>query len=150
MSDADVQLVRQVFGGPEIGRPADIAGIVADEAHWERNRDAVAPDLAVRFVVPPSGVEVLDRQEFTGIEGLKEGWGIWMEAWEYFMVSLAEVIDLEDGRVLLLSHADVKTRSGGVEMDQDVAVLCRVAEDRITEAFFYLDPQQARREAGLE
>ena len=149
MSDADVQIVRQVFGSPEIGQPADIAAIVADDGHWDRNRDAVAPDLTVRFVVPPSGLEVLDRQEFTGVEGLKEGWNIWMEAWEYFLVSLAEVIDLEDGRVLLLSHAEVKTRSGGVEMDQDVAVLCRVAEGLITEASFYLDQQQARRDSGL-
>lgn len=149
MSDDDVQLVRRVFGSPEFGQPADIAAVVADDGHWIRNGDALAPDLTVRFVIPPSGLEVMDRQEFTGVEGLKEGWRIWMEAWESFMVSLAEVIDLDDGRVLLLSHAKVRTKSGGVEMDQDVAVLCRVVEDRITEAFFYLDQQQARRDAGL-
>ena len=149
MSDADVQLVRQVFGSPDIGQPADIAAIVADDGHWDRNGDAIAADLEVRFVVPPSGLEVLDRQEFTGLEGLKEGWRIWMEAWESFMVSLAEVIDIGDGRVLLLSHAKVRTRSGGVEMDQDVAVLCRVADRQITEVSFYLDPQQARSDAGI-
>ena len=149
MSDVDVQLVRQVFGSPEFGQPTDIAAVVADDGHWDRNGDAIAPDLAVRFVVPSRGLEVMDRQEFTGIEGLKEGWRIWMEAWDSFLVSLAEVIDLEDGRVLLLSHAAVRTRSGGVEMDQDVAVLCRVAEGRITEAFFYLDQDQARSDAGL-
>lgn len=149
MSNADVQLVRQVFGSPEFGQPTDIAAVVADDGHWDRNGDAIAPDLAVRFVIPSSGLEVMDRQEFTGIAGLKEGWRIWMQAWESFMVSLAELIDLDDGRVLLLSHAEVKTRSGGVGMDQDVAVLCRVAEGQITKASFYLDQDQARSDAGL-
>ena len=149
MSEADVQVVRRVFGSPEIGQPADIAAVVADDGHWERNRGAIAPDLKVRFVIPPSGLEVMDRQEFEGIEGLKDGWRIWMEAWESFMVSLAEVIDLDDGRVLLLSQANVRTRSGGVELTQDVAVLSRVVDGRIAEASFYLDQQQARRDAGI-
>lgn len=150
MSDDDVQIVRRVFGSPDLGQPADIAAVVADDGHWERQRDAIAPDLKVRFVIPPSGLQVMDRQEFVGIEGLKEGWAIWMEAWESFIVSVSEVIDLDDGRVLLLSSANVRTRSGGVELTQDVASLSRVVEGRITETSFYLDPVQARRDAGLD
>ncbi len=123
---------------------------IENDAMWERNRDSIAPDVKVTFVTPQSGIEIMDRQEFVGIDGLKEGWRLWMQAWEYFRVSLEELIDVGDGQILVLGRAAVRTRSGGLDLTQGIAVLNRVADGRIASVDFYLDQDQARRDAGLE
>jgi ketosteroid isomerase-like protein len=149
VSDHDVQVVQKVFGNPDLNQEIDMTTVMGDDALWERNRDFFAPDAEVRFVIPPGGVEIMDHQEFVGIEGLREGWRIWMEAWEYFRVRLTELIDVGDGQVLLFGQAKVRTRSGGVELTQETAVLHRVEDDRIVSMAYYLDPDEARRDAGL-
>jgi hypothetical protein len=151
VSDHDVQLVQAVFGDPALNQEIDMATVMQDDALWERNRESIAPELQVSFVIPQTGgVGIMDQQEFVGIEGLREGWRIWMEAWEYFRVSLQELIDVGDGQILLLGQANVRTRSSGVQLTQDTAVLNRVAGDRIVSVAFYLDPDQARHDAGLD
>lgn len=95
-----------------------------------------------------SGVGVME-QEFRGVEGLRDGWGVWMEPWEEFRVSVEEVVDTGDGQILVLASAVGRMRGTGAELPQEVAQLCRVVDGRITEVGFYLDQQQARRDAGL-
>lgn len=151
MSDRHIQLVQGIFGDPALNQEVDMATVIDDEALWERNRDSIAPEMRVRFLIPEAGgVEIMNRQEFVGIEGLREGWRLWMEAWEYFRVSVEALSDVGDGQVLLLGRASVRTRSGGVEMTQDTAVLSRIEDDRIVSIGFYLDPDQARHDAGLD
>jgi hypothetical protein len=151
VSDRDVQLVQGVFGNPALNQEVDMATVIGDDAHWERNRDSIAPEVKVRFVIPEAGgVEIMNRQEFVGIEGLRAGWRLWMEAWEYFRVTVEALIDVGDGQVLLLGKASVRTRSGGVDMTQDTAVLSLIEDDRIVSMGFYLDPGQARHDAGLD
>ena len=124
--------------------------LMQDDALWEQNRDSIYPELQVRFAIPQSGgVEIMDEQEFVGIEGLRQGWRVWMEPWDYFRVALGELIDVGDGQILLFGQAKVRARSSGVELTQETAVLNRVANDRIVSMAFYLDQDQARRDAGL-
>ncbi len=151
MSAPDIQLVQGVFGDPGLNQEIDMATVMQDDALWEQNRDSIAPELKVRFVIPQTGgVEIMDQQEFVGIAGLREGWRLWMEAWEYFRVSLTEIIDVGDGQILLLGRAKVRTRSGGVELAQEIAVLNRIKDDLIVSVAYYLDQDQARHDAGLD
>jgi ketosteroid isomerase-like protein len=150
VSDHDVEIVQAVFGNPALGQEIDMGPVMQNDALWERNQSLIAPEMKVTFMVPHSGVEIMDRQEFVGIAGLREGWRLWMEPWEHFRVSLQEIIDVGDGRILLLGQADVRVRDSGVDMTQDIAVLNRVADDRIASVAYYLDQDQARHDAGLE
>ena len=71
-------------------------------------------------------------------------------AWEHFRVTLEDVIDAGSGQVLVLARAKVRTRGTGVEMTQNTAILNRVVRGRIFSMRFYLDQQQARRDASLD
>jgi ketosteroid isomerase-like protein len=148
MSQEDVELVIGIFtreGAPEV----EMGELMRDDEHWQSNGDRFSPNVEVRFVTPgDSGVEVME-QEFRGVDGLRQGWGVWMEPWEQFRVSVEEVVDTSDRQVLVLASAVARMRGTGAELPQEVAQLCRIEDGRITEVGFYLDQRQARRDAGL-
>lgn len=79
-----------------------MAVAIEDDELWKRNQERIAPDVAVRFVTPPGGgVEVM-RQDYLGIDGLREGWRAWLEPWDRFELQIDEALDVGDGRVLVL------------------------------------------------
>lgn len=149
MSQEDVQLVISVFtrdAAPQV----EMGELMRDDKHWEGNRDRFSPDVEVTFVMPQDkGVEVME-QEFRGVEGLRQGWGVWMEPWEEFRVEVKDVVDAGNGQVLTLASAVGVMRGTGAELPQEVAVLCRVEDGRIIQVGYYLDQQQVRRDAGLD
>jgi len=145
----DIRLVLEIFDAPTPGAEVDMAAVMQSDEFWEQRRDLVSPGLEVAFITPGSGVQVMDQQEFVGLEGLKEGWRQWLEPWEQFRVLLGEVIDAGHGRVLVCGRATVRIRDTGVEMTQETAVLNRVQGGKVVSMGFYLDQGQARRDAGL-
>ncbi len=148
MSDEDVQLVISVFT-KEAAPQIEMGELMRDDEHWDRSRDRFSPDVEVMFVTPgDTGVGVME-QEFRGVDGLRQGWGVWMEPWEEFRVSVEEVIDTSDGHVLVLASAVGRMRGTGAELPQEVAALSQVEDGRIVSIGFYLDQKQARRDAGL-
>jgi ketosteroid isomerase-like protein len=148
MSQEDVELVISVFtreAAPEV----EMGELMRDDEHWVRISDRFSPDVEVRFVTPgDSGVGVME-QEFRGVDGLRQGWSVWMEPWEEFRVEVKEVIDAGNGQVLTLGSAVGLMRGTGAELPQEVAVLCRVEDGLIIQVGYYLDQAQARRDAGL-
>lgn len=148
MSEADVWLVIGVFSA-QADPQVEMGELMRDDEHWRQNEDRFSTDAVVRFVTPgDTGVELME-QEFRGVEGLRRGWGVWMQPWDEFRVEVNDVIDAGNGGVLTLASAVGVMRGTGAELPQEVAVLCRVEEGRIVEVGFYLDQKQARRDAGL-
>lgn len=150
VSQADVELVILVFaeGAEGVGR-IEMGKLMLDDSIWERNRARFSTDVQVRFVTPGDGGVQVMQQDFRGIEGLREGWGVWMEPWEEFWVDVADYVDAGSGQVLVIANATARMRGAGTEVPQEVAALARVEDGRIAEVGFYLDQQQARRDAGL-
>ncbi len=149
MSQEDVELVISLFTR-EAATQIEMDELMRDDEHWDSYGDRFSPDVEVKFVTPgDSGVGVME-QEFRGVDGLRQGWGVWMEPWEEFRVSVEEVVDTGDGQILVLASAVGRMRGTGAELPQEVAQLCRIVDGRITEVGFYLDQQQARRDAGLD
>ncbi len=149
MSRQDVELVRSLFESGGDGE-IDVAEHLEDEAWLREVTEAVSDDAKIRFYVPEqSGIEVMERSEFTGPEGLAEGWRIWMQPWEQFRIALEETIDIGDGVVLAPARMTGKLRESGIEIPQEGASLQRVEDGRIVSMGFYLDVDQAREAAGL-
>ncbi|MGH2981143.1 MAG: nuclear transport factor 2 family protein [Solirubrobacterales bacterium] len=145
-----IEVVTAVYRVTQDEEEVDLAAMISDPGWVRETSRYLHPGLEVRFVVPEaSGVQVMERSEFEGLEGLQEGWQIWMQPWEQFRVRTEELVDIGDGRVLLLAHATAVMKGSGIEIEQEVAGLHTVRDGRITASWYYLDQQQARRDAGL-
>jgi ketosteroid isomerase-like protein len=148
MPQEDIQLVISVFTR-EAATQIEMGELMRDDQHWALSRDRFSADVQVKFVTPgDTGVGVME-QEFSGVDGLREGWEVWMEPWDEFRVSVEDVVDAGDGQILVLASAIARLRGTGAELPQEVAQLCRVVDGRIAAVGFYLDQGQARRDAGL-
>jgi hypothetical protein len=151
MSQDDVFLVASVFSetlAPD-GR-IDMGPMMEDDAVWARNAELFDPEVEVRFMIPATGGPQIMEQEFAGIDGLRAGWREWMNPWEEFLVGVEDVLDLGDGGVLMLAEATGRMRGTGAEVPQEVALFCHVDGGRLDSIGFYLDQDQARRDAGLK
>jgi hypothetical protein len=120
VSQADVELVRGVLGPFEQG---DITPIFRDDAIWAAVRvaltDAVTADFECDFVRDDVG-----RATFSRIDGLRTAWVDWLSPWESYDAVIEDVIDANEGRVLVLTRdracpkgAEAEVYFAGVPVD---------------------------------
>jgi hypothetical protein len=129
----------------------DIAGMIEDPEWRERVAEAFSPSARIRFVTPPTGsLRIMEQDEFEGLEGLAEGWRIWMQPWEEFRIEPEDFVDAGEGRVLLPARATARMRDSKTEIRQETSALHWVENGQIVAISFYLDQDQARRDAGLD
>src|SRR5690349_21446694 len=113
MGDGPVDVVAGIYlpaMGGELGE-FDIAGMIDDPEWRERVAAVFSPAARIKFQTPPTGsLQIMEQDEFVGLEGLAEGWRIWMEPWEEFRVEPEAFVDAGDGRVLLPARATARLR----------------------------------------
>lgn len=128
MAAEDVQLALTIFADAVHDGALDMAVAIEDDELWKRNQERIAPDVAVRFVTPPGGgVEVM-RQDYLGIDGLREGWRAWLEPWDRFELQIDEALDVGDGRVLVLVRTLARLRESTTEVpDRAASAKARLA-----------------------
>lgn len=126
----------------------DLKPALDDEAFAASLLEFVDPNADVRFVDTESGALGDRRTEQRGVEGLREGWRDWLEPWEQFWIRFGPMHDAGAGQVLSMGELRGKMREG-VELTQLGAALIQVRDGKIVALAFYVDQDQARREAGL-
>ena len=110
--------------------------------------EVAAPDLECVMVAPdyvgPGG-----RLSYSGADGFVQAWREWIEAYERYTIDLEEIVEGTEGRVLILARQRGRTRTGGVEVEEQAGAVWTVREGKLTRMEFHLDPDTARRAAGL-
>lgn len=149
MSEDDIQLALTIFADANREGVVDMVEAMEDDALWERNSKRMAPDVRVRFVTPDASGPIVMEQEYEGIEGLRTGWRAWTAPWDRYAIAVEDVIDAGDGRVVLLVTSTARMRDSETEVPQSAATTFVVKGGLIAEIDFYLDQQQAKRDAGL-
>jgi ketosteroid isomerase-like protein len=145
VSQEDVELVRLVLGPFEQG---DITPIFRNDAIWAEVRvalrDAVTPDFECDLVRDDVG-----RATFSGIDGLRAAWVDWLSPWESYNAVIEDVIDANDGRVLVLT----RDRACPTGADADVyfagAPVWTVRDGKVGRIEFYFDRAEGLAAAGL-
>lgn len=146
-----IEVVRDFLQTEDPGTDIDLATQFGDPDWQRRAARYLDPDVTIEFVVPEEGgLQVMERHEFAGPQGLPEGWEVWMQPWDRFLVGGQQLFDAGGGKVLLLAHARAVMKGSGIEIPQEVAAVYDVKGGRITAIRFHLDQDQARRDAGLD
>jgi ketosteroid isomerase-like protein len=127
----------------------DLAEAIEDDELWARNEHLFDPRLTTRFMTPEAaGVRVMEGA-YEGIEGLRAGWRAWLEPWDSWRVEPEKILDSGADTVLLLTRSTARMRDSGTEVPQATALMVKVDAGKVVEMRFYLDQQQAKRDAGL-
>jgi ketosteroid isomerase-like protein len=69
---------------------------------------------------------------YRGHEGLVEGFGRFMRAWERIEVDLEDVVERDDGRVVVQTHWRGRSKGTGIEVDQRVAQVYELRDGKVT------------------
>jgi ketosteroid isomerase-like protein len=101
------------------------------------------PDLQVAFA-QPSGPPT----DYSGVEGLIEGWRDWLVAWSKYSVDVEDYLDAGDS-VVALATLRGETERHGVRVEQQAAAVVRVVDGKIKRLEFHLDRREALASAGL-
>jgi hypothetical protein len=127
----------------------DLKPLIDDEAFLGALEEVVDPEAVVRFVDPEGGALGDRLVPEGGVKGLREGWLDWLEPWEHFWIRFDRILDAGEGKVLSLGELCGQMRVG-VEVTQPGAAIIQVRDEKIVALAFYVDQDQARRDAGLD
>jgi ketosteroid isomerase-like protein len=116
-------------------------------------------DLEPLFVFADPQIEAVNTPDLVAIGGFEaetrgreafiEAEGRWEAQWERFRYQPNEVIDLGDGRVLLLGRVTAAGGASGVVVDSEWGLLATVSGGRLIREQNFLDRGQALKAAGL-
>jgi hypothetical protein len=146
MSQQEVELVRQWEAILPSG--TELKSAFADGELLARMREIVDPEAKIRFMDAEGGSLGDLELEPRGVEGLQAGWGEWLEPWEAFWIDFEEYLDAGEGKVMPLVTLKGRTHVG-VDISHPGAALFGIHDGRIVSMDFYMDREQARRDAGL-
>jgi ketosteroid isomerase-like protein len=153
MSEENVEVVRRLYPGT-----FDLVATLADPEGVEATRVAfeplVHPDFETVTVpgqVPLSGVGAEDpsRPIFYGVDGFVDAFRDWFSAWESWVVTATDFIDVDENRVLALLDVRARSKTHQVEMPIEGANLVTVTDGRVARLELFFDREQALEAAGL-
>jgi ketosteroid isomerase-like protein len=87
-----------------------------------RDFEALIPFVTNEIEWVPETMSAVEGGSFQGVDGLREFFSEWDNAWKVWEVTPAEVRD-EGDCVLVLGHVHAEGRGSGLELDQPVAYL---------------------------
>lgn len=145
MSREDVDLVRRLLAPFEAG---ELTSLFRDEAVWAAVAGAgaglLADDFECVFVRQDLG-----RSTYTGVDGLRAAWLDWLAPWESYRAQVERVVDLGDGRVLVLGRDRARPRSARAETSFSGAPVWSVRDGKLARIEFYWSRAEGLAAAGL-
>ena len=137
MSEENVEVVRRAFetfqAGMELGDPgaAYDAGVMAADAEWVTAR------------------EIDGRTVWAGREEFVDFMRTWTEPFENWSVQIERLIDVDDDRVVALTHQSATGEESGVPVEMNLAQLYELKDGLIVRVTHYVTHADALEAAGL-
>jgi ketosteroid isomerase-like protein len=132
MSSANLDLVRSIYAAWERGDYSS--------AEWAH------PDI--EWIV----AEGPNPGSWTGPAGLAEGWRRFLSTWDNLRAEADEYREIDDERVLVLSHGSGRGKTSGIELRQlrtEGAALFHIRGGKVTRVVSYYDRENALADLGL-
>ena len=119
-------------------------------ADWERGdfHSVGWADPKIEYVIvggPVSGA-------WAGLDGMAVGWRGWLDAWAEYRTEVDDYRQLDDERVLVLTHDSGRGKASGLELAETgfkAAVLFHGRHDKVTRLVIYFDRDRALADLDL-
>ena|SRR5436190_201397 len=151
MSRENMEIARRLY--PE---GLDLVAALADRENFDATlAPLVQPDFEIVTVpgqVPLSGVGAEDpsRPTFYGVDGFARSFGEWLTAWQSWVITGADLIDVDEDRVLVMLDVRARSKTHQVEMPVEGANLLTLRDGRLARMELFFERAQALEAAGLE
>jgi hypothetical protein len=157
MSEENVEMVKRLYPGP-----VDVAVALSDPEILEAIRVEIellmhsdfetVGDPANIFRFGGSGVEIVEgssRQVAYGFEGLASMWDDWLSAWESWVATPIDFIDVDESRVLVVLDIRARSKTAQVEVPIEGANLLTLRDGKVARVELFLRREEALQAAGL-
>jgi ketosteroid isomerase-like protein len=154
MSEENVEKVRRLYPGT-----FDLAIALADPRALDAVRTLFEPladpdfeTVTVPGQVPLTGAGAEDPSQpiFHGLEGFVSAFREWLTAWESWVATATEIIDVDENRVLVLLDIKARSKTHQVEMPIEGANLWTLRDGRLARLELFFDQAEALEAAGLQ
>jgi hypothetical protein len=129
--------------------PSDAVALISDErlgaeaaAALDR---AIAPAFTFGLVAP---AEVGTSAEYTGVDGLVEGWSDWLAPFEHYRIDVERMREMGN-TVFVTVRMAATPRGASAAIETDAAAVLFFERGLVRRIEFHLDPALARRRAGI-
>jgi ketosteroid isomerase-like protein len=98
-------------------------------------------------------VEAADSGRATGRAEMAELWGSFLSAWTDLRAEAEEILELDEGRVLVLARNSGIGKTSGLELDDTLsrgANVFEIRDGKVTKLEIYSDRDRAMAELGLD
>jgi hypothetical protein len=107
--------------------------------------------VAVPGAIPLSDPAAEDPTQptFSGMDGFRGAFLDWLSAWESWVVTATNFIDVDENRVLVLLDVRARSKTHQVEMPIEGANLLTLRDGKLARIELFFKRAQAREAAGL-
>ena len=146
MSQENVEIVRAYF--------AEIDSTL--EAHWANPGVALSESAETNALIARLHPEVVWKplfrssdEGYRGPEGVKRALDEMAEAVEEWRVTIEDIVDAGDGRLLVTGSSHVRGKGSGVSFDQRVFTVVTLRDGKLIQMENFTERSQALEAAGL-
>src|SRR6185437_13720853 len=119
-------------------------------ADWERgdfsSADWADPEIEYVHADGPA------QGTWTGHAGMAAGWREWLSAWKDLRIDVERYIELDDGRILVLTRGVARGSASGLDTDEmrsEAAALIHVRDGRVARLIISWDRDRALADLGV-
>ncbi len=124
---------------------------VLDELSSRFHPDFEAVFEARNIPMGPAAVDVDGSQQPTmrGFDALINAWREWLSAWDKWVITPTDFVEVDEERVLVLMHVVARSKTHEVEMPIDGANILTIRDEKLSRLEMFLDRSKALEAAGL-
>jgi ketosteroid isomerase-like protein len=146
VSSENVELARQIA---ERMAPDEFVSGFHDAETLRATNAALEPLIDPNLVIEMVGPEYIgQRLTYQGIDGYIEAWRDWLTPYESFRAEIEGYIDAGDKVVMLVRQLG-RTKTGGVPIEADSAVVFSFHAGKLARLEFYLERDRAMKATGV-
>ncbi len=150
MSEGNVELAKRLYPGT-----FDLVALLDQPEAVEAFRPLLDPrfeTVGAALAMNAAGEAIEEdsaRRVVFGVEGFREGWVGFLAAWESWVVTPTEFINVDDERVLVMLDISARSKTHGVEVPIDGANLVTIRGGKVLRIELLSTRAEAREAAGL-